>query len=741
VMELRNVVRCVAISAILVCASSHCATAGSYYVYSCSSYGNSAPAFAPYTNADHLTPANGCMQPAPAGGYRSLELNNPGPNAPVLRGYGANWTANSPSPALSIVGAYTPVNTVFVDCYLHTDGFTAQYVWASGTQQIDHVNGCNSEGYGYGTGINASFAPSSYFGWGAGCWLASSCSTSSNVGAVLGVQGIRLTVEEDSGPSVVADGSNNLWYQASGWVRSGGWPVTFTANDASGVCGTQLVVNGQWLATDFTNDSSHDTSSFMQCWGSDTPTGTLDTRSYADGPLSINYAAVNAAGVLSYPGETIRIDNTPVTLSLSTPNDADTNAWVNHAVKVHAAASFGPSGFRGIGCSTNGGAIHAFPASGMTLNGSGVWTVACSAQNNAIDVNGQVGSSPTQTVRVHIDETPPTLSFEPSSPSDPQAVVADAVDTQSGAAGGQIQIRPATGGSWTSLQTQFDGRRLLTHLDDASLAPGQWDVEATSCDNAGNCSSTQEALTLPLRTSSDVKVGFGTAKDALLGCRVRKSGRRHHRRARKLCHRIHFAPRKQAAIAFGRTAIVRGALTTSQGTPISGAPIAILTAPDNGLGQYAQIASVTTDANGIWTAALAPGPSRIIQGVYAGSPTIQPSSGQARLRVPAAVRVMRVWPRHVRWGGEIHIKARLLGGFLPAEGALVRLRLGYGNARITYGVREHVGGDGIFEVTNRFGPGPPGIVRHYWLQECTLPEGDYPFLPACGPRSAVRVGG
>src|SRR5579862_2185759 len=100
------------------------ARAGEYYVYGCSSYGNTAPAFTPYTNADHLTPADECMQPAPNGGYRSLELNNPGPSAPVLHGYGVNWTANSPSPAISIVGAYTPINTVFVDCYLHSDGFT-----------------------------------------------------------------------------------------------------------------------------------------------------------------------------------------------------------------------------------------------------------------------------------------------------------------------------------------------------------------------------------------------------------------------------------------------------------------------------------------------------------------------------------------------------------------------------------------------------------------------------------------
>jgi hypothetical protein len=88
----------------------------------------------------------------------------------------------------------------------------------------------------------------------------------------------------------------------------------------------------------------------------------------------------------------------------------------------------------------------------------------------------------------------------------------------------------------------------------------------------------------------------------------------------------------------------------------------------------------------------------------------------------------------------VHVRAQLLGGLLPPGGALVRLRLGYGNAKVTYGVREHVGGDGVFEITNRFGPGPPGLIRHYWLQECTLPESDYPYAPACGPRSSLVVG-
>ena len=119
------------------------------------------------------------------------------------QGYGASWTATAP-PGVSIVGAYTPVNDVYVDCNLSSEGFTAEYQWASGTQSINYVNGCGAvaTGVGYADGINTSFAPSSWFGWAAGCYLKSSCQRVDRRPPCSGCYGVRLTAEEDSGPSV-----------------------------------------------------------------------------------------------------------------------------------------------------------------------------------------------------------------------------------------------------------------------------------------------------------------------------------------------------------------------------------------------------------------------------------------------------------------------------------------------------------------------------------------------------------
>ena len=86
--------------------------------------------------------------------------------------------------------------------------------------------------------------------------------------------------------------------------------------------------------------------------------------------------------------------------------------WVNHAVSVVASASGGPLGRGGTSCSTNNGTAYSYPSGGVTVDGTGVWTVSCTSTNNAYDVNGNVASSPTQSVSVHIDETPPAVAFE-----------------------------------------------------------------------------------------------------------------------------------------------------------------------------------------------------------------------------------------------------------------------------------------------------------------------------------------
>ncbi|MBV8940877.1 MAG: hypothetical protein JO240_04005 [Solirubrobacterales bacterium] len=206
-------------------------------------------------------------------------------------------------------------------------------------------------------------------------------------------------------------------------------------------------------------------------------------------------------------------------------------------------------------------------------------------------------------------------------------------------------------------------------------------------------------------------------------------------------HTIH--PPKQR-VPFGARTTIGGRLTVKGHRGVSGQIVYVLTAPDNHSFHYSRVATVRTAVSGRWRATLPAGPSRLIKAVYAGDSThAYASSRVATATVGAKVEVLRLWPRRLPWGKTVHINGWLAGGYLPPPpaGELVRLRLGYGKAYTTYGVKTDVSGNGHFKVTYRFGMGRARVVRHYWFEECSLPADDYPYAPACSRKITVRVGG
>src|SRR5205823_2382156 len=113
-----------------------------------------------------------------------------------------------------------------------------------------------------------------------------------------------------------------------------------------------------------------------------------------------------------------------------------------------------------------------------------------------------------------------------------------------------------------------------------------------------------------------------------------KTGRRRWREI-TVCRPLGLHVVTRTRIRYGRSVTIHGLLITTQGVPVGGAPVSILTAPNDGLNQFSQAASATTDGTGAWTATLPAGPSRIIRAVYGGSATVLPAAGQASVSVPA----------------------------------------------------------------------------------------------------------
>ena len=188
------------------------------------------------------------------------------------------------------------------------------------------------------------------------------CASSCNGAGQMTLSSIVLSATESAGPTLTAMGPGNLWGQnwPSEWIwNSTGnpWPLTLAAADPSGVCSMQVSIDQHELPGP---SAVPDTSHWQQCpdpiWQ---PSGgaSVDTREYISGagPLPLTISATNAAGILSSWSQTVHVDNTPVSVSLSTPNDANPTVWVNHAVTVDATATAGPSGVGGTSCSANGG--------------------------------------------------------------------------------------------------------------------------------------------------------------------------------------------------------------------------------------------------------------------------------------------------------------------------------------------------------------------------------------------------
>ena len=553
----------------------------------------------------------------------------------------------------------------------------------------------------------------------------------------LAVSGVELQGTENTGPSVTGDDS--LWDgPASTWVWNppgDTWTMTMQATDVSGIC-RMLAIVGNIQVQGPTEPQNNTV--WQQCPTPASWSFGIDTRSSVptSGSLPIQLYASNAAGVATAPARTVAVDNDPIAVSLATPNDPNPTVWVNHAVTVDAAASAGPSGVGGMTCATDGGTSTSYPPKGLTVNGNGIHTVSCTAWNNAVDPQGQPNTG-TSTLTIDIDEGPPSLAFEPQNPTNPTALTVDTSDPESGVAGGSIEMAPAGTNNWTTLPTTFDGSHLVTSFDDAGHS-GPYTFKVTSCDNVGNCASTSKQLTLPLRAAPDSEVSL----TKIVKCRTRRvKSTRGRRRVKRNCTTPQAQPTHTLDVPYGDPVTVKGLYTTARGAPLGGQPIEIFAAPNNGLSPFSQVATVTTAADGGWTATLPAGPSRIIRAVTNGTATILPSSGQVTTVVRARIRLLKVWPRRVAWGGTVHLVGQLLGGYLPPGGALVRLRIGYGSTYNTYGVEEHVMGDGRFSTVASFGPGAPSIHRTYWFQIASLPMGNYPYAPAASQRVSVRVGG
>jgi hypothetical protein len=597
----------------------------------------------------------------------------------VTRGQNALWQADAP-PGLTIVAATIPPGALESE-YVN-DGNNGDYggdfYWADGASNI--TPGESSASF---TGL-----ASQDFGFQLVCGNAT-CN-SLNFGQI-NVAGVILSVHETSPPTLSAP--SGLW-QTNGWIR-GEWPLTFSGDSPSGMCSLTASLAGQSLPG---TSATPDIAAWHQCATAavDDP---LYTSDYPQGPDTLQIGGTDAANQPVTDDKTVDVDNQQPTVALSGPAEAASTAGTQY---VAANATAGPSGVAGIDCSVDGAAAQWYPGSAaqVPVSGVGQHEVQCFSENNAVDATGAHGTSATQTFSMTIGiPTVTAIAF---------SQLVDALRCR------HVTERVRIPAQWVKVKVHGSVIRVHEHAHTVR-------VKVTKCH---------------ARTVRQIRTVWTT---------VRRHGRRVRVRRRETVRVVvlpHVVQQTQRRVAYGQTTIVNGWLGTDNGLALGGQPVEVLTAPDNGTGDFTPVATTTTAANGAWTATLPAGPSRLIEAAYGGGPDVLPAlSATVRETVPAEITLIGVSPRRVAWGGTVRLSGRLQGGYLPAGGALVRLRIGEGSAVTTYGVREHVTGNGQFSTTYTFGAGDPATYRSFWFQIASLPMGDYPYAPANSRRVSVTVGG
>jgi hypothetical protein len=525
---------------------------------------------------------------------------------------------------------------------------------------------------------------SSYFGFLIVCGKPG-CSELDGLGSISATE-IVLAVHETVGPTMSASG---LW-QASGWIR-GTWPLGFSGDSPSGLCSMSAALAGQSLPG---SSSSQSPWMWHQC---DAPAASdsVVTEGYGQGAKTLALGGSDAAGNSASYSKTVYIDNQQPTVSLSGPSQAAETAGTQY---VTATAGAGPSGVDGISCAVDGAAAQWYPGAHaqVPVTGVGTHTVRCYSENNALASNGTRGVSG-------------PASFQM-----------------------QIGIPTVSAIAFFRIADRLRCHRAIRRV----IVPAHWVTVHGRRVRRRAHARTERVTKCHPQTKLERRV---------ISVKVKRHGRIAHVKRVKLVRVIllpHVVGQLSRRVAHGKATTVSGWLGTYNGVALGGQTVEVLTAPNDGQGAFTPTTQAITASNGSWTATLPAGPSRLVEATYPGGGDAQGStSGTVTEIVPAKVELLKIYPRKVAWGGTIHIVGQLEGGYLPAGGALVRLRIGLGSAYTTYGVHEHVIGSGRFTTTYTFGVGDPSLLRSYWFQIASLPMGDYPYAPANSRRLSVLVGG
>lgn len=366
---------------------------------------------------------------------------------------------------------------------------------------------------------------------------------------------------------------------------------------------------------------------------------------------------------------------------------------------------------------------------------------------------GAWATSTTSTVRV--DNSAVALSLTAPADQPVTAGAADVTATSSANPSGDTIFCQADGGAWTA-HPGTSARIPVSGLGDHSVSC----YSQSSAEDSNGQPARSPMETRSLKIDEPVHGGISFRKLTPDCRRVHRrvriparwvTVRRGHKRVRvhkraktrlewvTVCRAPRHLPRV-AHVAFGRATAVYGWFATADGTALSHVPVTIIVAPNRSGHRWHTVEVVTTDSRGDWRATLGPGPSRLIEAVYAGAPLTEAAlSPLATVAVPARIDVS-IGPRSVAWSGSVTISGRLRGGYIPADGVALRLLIRYpGSQRPTDLLGFRTTRRGTFRIRYTFGSGHGVATYPLWVAT-TATESDYPYASAASRSILITFG-
>jgi hypothetical protein len=372
----------------------------------------------------------------------------------------------------------------------------------------------------------------------------------------------------------------------------------------------------------------------------------------------------------------------------------------------------------------------------------------------AVDFAGN--ESAEKTVQFKIDQTAPELvAFEAQDPAHPTTLSVAVADRTSGVAGGVIEMRKQGTSTWTDLPTRLSGDHLVSTVDDSTLTPGAYEFQAKVRDVAGNETTSNhrrdgsvEVLTAPFRFNTRMAAGVVNSKGKKAKPKRVSAKCRHSRKCMAKVRKQRAAAKKRAAhkplagtlstmtVPFGKSALVRGILLSSDGRPIASQPVDVYQQLDATGQQMVRIATLRTNAAGQFDYHAPKGASRTIRFQFDGTETLHPATAEVKLLVPAS-STLRANKHRVRNGQSVRFSGRI--GRPVAQGLkIMDLQAFYRHKWRTFAT-PRANSKGGWRYTYRF-EATSGVVT-YKFRVRIRREASYPYRLGYSKTTRVTVRG